>query len=101
MKLYTLGLTLEQPLIPPPESLTKEKAIKLVKEGYDYAFGIIKREYLELLKTDPVLVPTVIACLCFDHIYGVYKINEEEFKAGMFHYKVWEEPEVNSYVMGK
>ena len=50
MELFQMGINMEKPTGAPPEALTKEKTIELVKASNDYAFELFKKEYIEQLQ---------------------------------------------------
>ena len=47
MELFNMGIGMEQPSVTPPENLSKETTVTLVKESNDYAFELFKKEYMD------------------------------------------------------
>lgn len=98
MELFNLGINMEAPTSAAPDSLTKEKTIELVKSSNDYAFDLFKKEYIDQLKNDPMMMPVLISAIAHDWVYKEHKFPEEEFKAALFQHKIYEEPSVSMHM---
>jgi hypothetical protein len=47
MELFNMGISMEQPSSQPPQELTLEKTVELVKESNNFAFDLFKKEYID------------------------------------------------------
>lgn len=92
MELFNLGINMEAPGTKAPESLTKEKTIEIVKASNDYAFDLFKKEYIDQLRTDPMMMPVLISAIAHDWVYKEHGYTEDEFKAALFEHKIYEDP---------
>jgi len=101
MELFNLGINMEAPTTKAPEALTKEKTIELVKASNDYAFDIFKKEYIDQLRLDPMMMPVLISAIAHDWVYKEHGYSEEEFKAALFEHKIYEDPSVSYHMQTK
>jgi hypothetical protein len=69
MELFNLGISMEQPSSSAPIELTREETIKLVKESNDYAFDLFKKEYIDQMKYDPMMMPVLISAIAHDWVF--------------------------------
>lgn len=77
MELFNLGISMEQPTTTPPAELTKDKTIELVKASNDYAFDLFKREYVDQMKQDPLMMPVLISAIAHDWVLKEHGFTEE------------------------
>ena len=94
MELFNMGISMEQPSSKSPETLTSEKTVQLVKDSNNFAFDLFKREYLDQMRYDPMIMPVLISAIAHDWVYKNHNYTEEEFKAALFQHKIYEDPEV-------
>lgn len=94
MELFNLGIKMEQPASKAPEDLKEEKVVDLVKQSNDFAFELFKKEYLEVMQKDPMIMPVLISAIAHDWVFKNHKYSEDEFKAALFEHKVYEDPSV-------
>ncbi len=92
---------MEQPASKSPEELTEGKVIELVKTSNDFAFDLFKREYLEVMQKDPMIMPVLISAIAHDWVYKNHKWTEDEFKAALFEHKIYEDPNVAQHMQKK
>jgi hypothetical protein len=69
MELFNLGIKMEQPAAKAPEGLAKEKVVELVTQSNDYAFDLFKKEYIEVMTKDPMIMPVLISAIAHDWVY--------------------------------
>ena len=69
MELFNLGIKMEQPASKAPEDLAKDKVVELVTQSNDYAFDLFKKEYLEVMQRDPMIMPVLISAIAHDWVY--------------------------------
>ena len=91
MELFNLGIKMEQPAAKAPEGLGKETIVKLVIESNDYAFEVFKKNYLEVMTKDPMIMPVLISALAHDWVFKNHSWTEDEFKAALFTHKIYED----------
>lgn len=84
MQLFNLGITMEQPSIGAPTDLTSEKTIELVKTSNDFAFEKFKKDFMDSMAADPMMVPIMISCIAHDWVFINHNYTEEQFKAALF-----------------
>lgn len=101
MELFNMGISMEQPSSKAPEELTQEKTVSLVKESNSYAFDLFKKEYLDQMRYDPMIMPVLISAIAHDWVYKTHGFNEEQFKAALFAHKIYEDPEVAMHMQQK
>lgn len=101
MELFNLGIAMEQPSTGCPQALTPEKTIELVKEANDYAFDRFKQQYMDQISQDPMLMPVLISALAHDWVMINHNFTEDEFKAGLFLHKIYENPSVSEHMQQK
>ena len=94
MELFNMGINMEKPTSAAPEELTQEKTIEMVKESNNFAFDLFKKEYLDQMRYDPLIMPVLISAIAHDWVYINHKYTEEQFKAALFAHKIYEDPEV-------
>ena len=94
MELFNLGISMEQPTSAAPAALNKEKTVELVKASNDFAFELFKKEYLDSMKHDPMMMPVLISAIAHDWVLKEHGYTEEEFKAALFAHKIYEDPSV-------
>jgi len=96
MELFNLGISMEQPAkSQPPEVLTSQKTIELVKASNDFAFQRFKDKYMDETLNDPMIMPVLISSMAFDWVKLNHQISEEELKSALFVYRVYENPSVS------
>jgi hypothetical protein len=98
MELFNLGISMEAPSSKAPEELTKEKTIELVKASNDFAFDLFKKEYMDQIRYDPMMMPVLISAIAHDWVYKEHGIPEESFKAALFEHKIYEDPSVGMHM---
>jgi hypothetical protein len=101
MELFNMGIAMEQPSSKPPEELTKERTVSLVKESNSFAFDLFKKEYLDQMRYDPMIMPVLISAIAHDWVFKNHGFNEEQFKAALFEHKIYEDPEVAMHMQQK
>jgi hypothetical protein len=101
MELFNMGVNMEQPSSQAPAALTKDATVKLVKESNDFAFDLFKKEYLDTMRQDPMLMPVLISATAHDWVFKNHGYNEEEFKAALFSHKIYEDPEIAMHMQQK
>lgn len=89
-----MGISMEQPSSQPPAELTSEKTIQLVKDSNTFAFDLFKKEYLEQMRYDPMIMPVLISAIAHDWVFKNHGFTEEQFKSALFAHKIYEDPEV-------
>ena len=98
MELFNLGIAMEQPSTKTPDALTNEKTIDLVKTSNDFAFEKFKKDYFDQIMGDPMMMPVLISAIAHDWVMVNHGFTEDEFKAALFHHKIYENPEVSSHM---
>ena len=101
MELFNMGISMEQPAGKEPEDLTQEKTIQLVKESNNFAFDLFKKEYLDQMRYDPMMMPVLISAIAHDWVYKNHGYSEEAFKSALFQHKIYEDPEVAMHMQTK
>lgn len=102
MELYNLGISMEQPADQEvPTDLTAERTVELVKASNDYAFDLFKREYASKVMSDPMIMPVLISAIAHDWVKVNHNYDEESFKAALFKFKIYENPEVSAHMQEK
>lgn len=101
MQLFNLGITMEQPSIDAPKDLTAEKTVDLVKQSNEFAFEKFKKDFMNSMAEDPMMVPIMISCIAHDWVNINHKFTEEEFKAALFQHKIYENPEISNLMQQK
>jgi hypothetical protein len=101
MELFNMGISMEQPASKPPAELTAEKTVALVKESNSFAFDLFKKEYLDQMRYDPMIMPVLISAIAHDWVFKHHGFNEEQFKAALFAHKIYEDPEVAMHMQQK
>ncbi len=101
MELFNMGISMEQPSSQPPAELTREKTVELVKQSNDFAFDLFKKEYLDQMRYDPLIMPVLISAIAHDWVYKNHGYNEDSFKAALFAHKIYEDPEIGMHMQQK
>lgn len=101
MELFNMGISMEQPSSQPPAELTAEKTVQLVKDSNNYAFDLFKKEYLDQMRYDPMIMPVLISAIAHDWVFKNHSFTEEQFKAALFAHKIYEDPEVAMHMQTK
>lgn len=101
MELFNLGIKMEQPASKSPADLNKEAVVQLVIQSNDFAFDLFKKEYLDVMTKDPMIMPVLISAIAHDWVYKEHKWTEEQFKAALFEHKVYEDPTVAQHMQKK
>ena len=101
MELFNMGIKMEQPAGKAPEGLTKEVVIDLVKKSNDEAFTLFKAHYLDVMKSDPMIMPVLISAIAHDWVRKNHEWKEEDFKAALFEHKIYEDPTVAQHMQQK
>lgn len=94
MELFNLGISMEKPASEAPEELTEAKVIELTTESNNFAADLFKKEYIQSLASDPMIMPVLFSAIAHDFVFKNHGYTEEQFKAAMFKYKVYENPQV-------
>lgn len=92
METFTIVLGWDKPTIPTPEELTLAKTKELITEANDFSFETIKKEYVDQVLKDPMMMPLLISAIAHDYTYKTHKFTEEQFKAALFEHKIYEDP---------
>jgi hypothetical protein len=98
MELFNLGISMEAPSSKAPAELNKVKTIELVKASNDFAFDLFKKEYIDQMRYDPMMMPVLISAIAHDWVYKEHGFNEESFKAALFEHKIYEDPQVGMHM---
>ena len=85
---------MEKPSSEAPEELTEAKTIELTTISNDFAADLFKKEYMSSLKSDPMIMPVLFSAIAHDFVFKNHGFTEEQFKAAMFKFKVYENPQV-------
>eukprot|EP00351_Strombidinopsis_sp_SopsisLIS2011_P005144 CAMPEP_0116879296 /NCGR_PEP_ID=MMETSP0463-20121206/11093_1 /TAXON_ID=181622 /ORGANISM="Strombidinopsis sp, Strain SopsisLIS2011" /LENGTH=369 /DNA_ID=CAMNT_0004528469 /DNA_START=287 /DNA_END=1396 /DNA_ORIENTATION=- len=101
IELFNMGMSMEQPSVDVPEELSREWTIELVKASNDYAFDLFKKEYMNVLSSDPMLVPVLVSAAAHDWVRVKHEFNEDTFKAALFKHKIYEDGEVAQHMQMK
>lgn len=101
MELFQMGLNMEKPNSDAPSELNREKTINMVKESNDYAFELFKKDYMSQLKQDPLMTPVLISAIAHDMVFKKYNYPEEQFKAALFEFKIYEDEGVAMHMQQK
>jgi hypothetical protein len=104
MEIFNLGISMEQPSTKCPEELNASKTIELVKASNDFAFDLFKKEYLsqmDPMNQDMMMMPVLISAIAHDWVKINHGFAEEDFKAALFHYKIYENSEVAQHMQHK
>ena len=101
MEIFYTGINMEQPNIDPPEALTRDTTIDLVKKSNDYAFDLFKKEYMNSMNDEPFLMPVVVSAIAHDWVLKRHGYNEDQFKSALFKFKIYEDPSVSSHMQQK
>jgi hypothetical protein len=101
MELFNLGISMEQPNTETPSNLEEDRTIELVKSSNDYAFDLFKKEYINQIATDPMLMPVLISAIAHDWVKVHHGYSEDEFKSALFKFKIYENPAVSEHMQMK
>lgn len=101
MELFNLGISMEQPGGSAPTELTSEKTVQMVKDSNDFAFDLFKKEYMDQIGSDPMMMPVLISAIAHDWVFKNHGWKEEQFKAALFEHKIYENPEVSMHMQQK
>ncbi len=101
MELFQMGLNMEKPTGTAPTELDREKTIEIVKASNDYAFELFKKEYIEQMKFDPMMIPVIISAIAHDWVFLKHGYPEESFKAALFEHKIYEDESVAMHMQQK
>lgn len=101
IELFNMGMSMEQPSVDVPEELSREWTIELVKASNDYAFDLFKKDYMNVLSSDPMLVPVLVSAAAHDWVRVKHGFNEDSFKAALFKHKIYEDAEVAQHMQMK
>ena len=101
MELFNLGIKMEQPAGSAPTELTAEAVIDLVIQSNDYAFDLFKKDYLDVMQKDPMIMPVLISAIAHDWVFHNHKWKEESFKAALFEHKIYEDRKVAEHMQKK
>ena len=70
-------------------------------QSNDYAFDLFKKEYLDVMQKDPMIMPVLISALAHDWVYKNHSWTEDQFKAALFEHKIYEDPNVAQHMQKK
>lgn len=101
MELFNLGIKMEQPASKAPEDLVKDKVVELVISSNDFAFDLFKKQYLDVMQKDPMIMPVLISAIAHDWVFKNHKWTEDQFKAALFEHKVYEDQAVAQHMQKK
>ena len=101
MELFSMGIGMEQPMAQSPENMTADTTKDLVIKSNDFAFDLFKKEYMEQVYKDPMMMPVLISSIAHDWVLKNHKLSEEEFKAALFKFKIYEDPEISMHMQQK
>jgi hypothetical protein len=96
-----MGIDMEKPTGVSPPDLDKEKTIEMVKASNDYAFELFKKEYVAQLQSDPMMLPVLISAIAHDWVLKEHNFKEDDFKAALFHHKIYEDEGVAMHMQQK
>ena len=94
METFNIVLSWDKPNITCPADLTKEKTMELMNEANDFAFEVIKKEFIDTMMKEPMMMPLLISAIAHDYTFKKYKHNEEHLKAALFEHKIYEDPKM-------
>jgi hypothetical protein len=77
MELFNLGIKMEQPPGKAPEDLKKDDVVNLVKQSNDFAFDLFKKEYINTMHKDPMIMPVLISAIAHDWVFKNHNWTEE------------------------
>jgi D-alanine-D-alanine ligase-like ATP-grasp enzyme len=72
--------------------------VSLVTESNDYAFDLFKKQYLDVMNKDPMIMPVLISAIAHDWVYVNHKWTEDQFKAALFEHRIYEDPVVAQHM---
>ena len=101
MQLFNLSVGMEKSGGVAPPELTKAKTVELVKASNDFAFDLFKKEFIDQLMQDPMMMPVIISSIAHDWVFTEHKYNEDQFKAALFLHKIYEDPSVAMHMQQK
>lgn len=101
MELFNMGISMEQPSSSAPAELTYEKTVELVRESNNFAFDLFKKEYLDQMRYDPMIMPVLISAIAHDWVYKNHGYSEEAFKSALFAHKIYEDPDIAMHMQQK
>ena len=94
-------LSWDKPESKAPEELSRDTTVDLVKTANDQAFEVLKKEYMSILMSEPMVMPLLISSLAHDWVYQNHKWTEEQFKAALFEHKIYEDPQIAQHMQMK
>ena len=94
MEIYNQGIAAEDPKADLPDDLTREKTIELVKSSNKFAFEEAKKDYVQSVAFDPLILPILISSLAADWVYKEHNFTQDQFKSALFAHKVYEDTEI-------
>jgi len=53
------------------------------------------------MRADPMMMPVLISCIAHDWVMVKHGFNEDEFKAALFHHRIYENPLVSEHMQKK
>ncbi len=101
MELFNMGISMEQPTGKAPEALDYQRTVDLVKESNNFAFDLFKKEYIDQLRYDPMMIPVLISAIAHDWVFKNHGYSEDQFKAALFQHKIYEDPDVAMHMQTK
>ena len=101
MELFNLGIKMEQPAGKAPAELDRQKVVDLVMQSNDFAFDLFKKEYVEVMTKDPMIMPVLISAIAHDWVFKNHQWTEEQFKSALFEHKIYEDPNVAQHMQKK
>ena len=69
--------------------------IELVKDGNSFAFEEAKKEYIQSIAFDPLILPILISSLTTDWVQKEHNFTQDQFKTALFSHKVYENTEIS------
>jgi hypothetical protein len=72
-----------------------------VLESNDFAFEKFKSAFAYQFHHSPELIPLVISNVAYDWVYLQHGFTEDQFKAALYKYKIYENPKVSSHMQKK
>ena len=75
--------------------------VEMVKASNDHAFEIFKKDYIDEMGGDPMMMPVLISALAHDWVCDKHGHREEVFKLALFEHKIYENTEISEHMQQK
>ena len=76
--------------------MTKEVTTDLLLKANDYAFDVIKKNFVAEIGKEPMTMPLLVSALGHDWVFKNHNHPEDAFKAALFEYKIIEDPNIGA-----